>query len=117
MHIVQVMPHICHKYHHIILIFTFLAIEIELKSIKEGPRELRHTYEAIVGTFRVGELNLNLINTKIGSTVGFDVNDVNFKLEEFIPNNEVTLVLGEFSCISDSFGKITFLILKFFFTQ
>lgn len=85
--------------------FCFAAIEVELISIKQGPKELRRKCEAVVGSFRIGELNVNLINTKINAAVGFDVDDVDFKLQEFISSSEVTLVLGDFSHISGTFGK------------
>lgn len=86
----------------------FQAIEVELKSIKQGLKELRHKCEAVVGSFRIGELIVNLINTKINDAVGYDVNDINFKLEEVISSTDVTLVLGDFSHISGGFGKFQF---------
>lgn len=63
-----------------------LGIEIELTSIKQGPKELRNECDVALGTFKIGYLNVQLVNAKVSS--------IEKKLQELCAN-EVTLLLGE----------------------
>lgn len=67
------------------------GIDVELTSIKQGPKELRNECELAIGTFRIGYLNVQLINARVNS----GRNDTEAKLQELLANEDVTLVLGE----------------------
>lgn len=87
-----------------------LGVEVELTSIKHGPKDLRNECEIAIGTFKIGYLNIQLINAR--------VNSFETKLQDLSANEDVTLVLGEIPAedSGNSFKLcfITFLNLLFF---
>lgn len=88
------------------------GIEVELMSIKQGPKELRGDCEVGIGTFKVGGLIVNLIN---GRFKGLSVDKLDMKLQELITEEEITLLLidnpeveSSDSCFLDSLALFSF---------
>lgn len=63
------------------------GVEVELTSMKQGPKDLRSECEIAIGTFKIGYLNVQLINGRVGS--------IEPKLRELCTAEDVTLLLGE----------------------
>lgn len=55
--------------------------------MKQGPKDLRSECEIAIGTFKIGYLNVQLINGRVGS--------IEPKLRELGTAEDVTLFLGE----------------------
>lgn len=84
------------------------GINVELTSVKE-PGEFKHDYEVIDGNFRIGELSLHIVNSKVCDTA--NISNLNCKLEEYIISEEAFLFVGDFSDISYHSGNFFFLLL------
>lgn len=63
------------------------GVEVELTSIKHGPKDLKNECEIAIGTFKIGYLNVQLINARVSS--------IEAKLQELGTSEDVTLLLGE----------------------
>lgn len=90
--------------------FVLTGINVELTSVKE-PREFKHNYDVIDGNFRIGELSLHVVNSKVCDTA--NVSNLNCKLEEYIISEEAFLFVGDFSDISNHSGNFFTLWLLF----
>lgn len=82
----------------------FLDKLIELTTIKNGPKELIKYYESADGAFRIGELNIHVVNTKLTRKVS--LSRAECTLDNFVNHDDVYLFVGDFVHVSNGIGKL-----------
>lgn len=73
------------------------AVDIDLISLNEGPEETKRDCEVLVATFRIGELNLQLVNLMLNKHA--DVKALNRKISELVSEGDMVLVFVDLSLI------------------
>lgn len=71
-------------------------------SLNEGPEETKRDCEVLVATFRIGELNLQLVNLMLNKHA--DVIALNRKISELVSEGDMVLVFVDLSLIDEPGG-------------
>lgn len=80
----------------------FLAFEIDLVSLNEGPIDIQNDCEVIVAQFRIESLYISLANIMLNKYTDFT--RLNNKIKDFISEKGQLLVFIDFSKLVDSPG-------------
>ncbi|KAJ8916160.1 hypothetical protein NQ315_016299 [Exocentrus adspersus] len=76
------------------------VVDIDLISLNEGPEETRRDCEVLVATFRVGELNLQMVNLMLNKRA--DVQALNRKISELVcEGDNMLIVFVDLSVVSE----------------
>jgi hypothetical protein len=78
------------------------AIDIELISLTQGPEETKEDCEVLIGSFKVGELNLQLVNMKLNKMAKLEV--LREKIKDLVSEEDMLLLFVDFSGISKVTG-------------
>ncbi|XP_049821849.1 endonuclease/exonuclease/phosphatase family domain-containing protein 1-like isoform X2 [Aethina tumida] len=71
------------------------GVSIELSSLNEGPKDTNEYCEVLISTFRVGPIDLQLVNMTLNPVA--DVHLIKSKLREFITDDEMMVLFVDFS--------------------
>jgi hypothetical protein len=74
------------------------AIDIELISLTQGPEETKEDCEVLIGSFKVGDLNLQLVNMKLNKMAKLEV--LREKIKDLVSEEDMLLLFVDFSGIS-----------------
>ncbi|EFA04215.1 endonuclease/exonuclease/phosphatase family domain-containing protein 1 [Tribolium castaneum] len=73
------------------------VIDIELISLNQGPQETSDDCEVLIASFKVGDLDLQLVNMKLNKKAKLDV--LQEKIKDLISEEDMLLLFVDFSAI------------------
>ena len=82
----------------------FPAIDIELISLTQGPDETKDDCEVLIAAFKIGELNLQLVNMKLNKSAKLET--LRDKIKDLVSEEDMLVLFVDFSAFSTVTGKL-----------